>query len=277
MAGTNINFQPNVNNSSVVLAAQPSEMGVREMSSLEIAELTGKQHSNVMRDIRALLDQGVNQINFELVDYTDKKGEKRSMYNLTKKGSLILASGYNAVLREKIIDRWEAIETGQATPMYQAVQQSKKSDTKKVTPSKKRVEAFGAWISMLDSTMKLDDFSKYMLIKKEGELLMFPVPDAPVCEAPVDNLTNLLQANNVMNGNKPMKAHAFHEILVDKGYMRKIPRSKSNGKADKYYSFTDKGLKFGINRWDEHSSSPKSRDYFFIDKFPELLKELGLI
>lgn len=276
MTTLNLNNQPNVNNSSVVLAAQPSEMGVREMSSLEIAELTGKQHSNVMRDIRALLDQGVNQINFELVDYTDKKGEKRSMYNLTKKGSLILASGYNAVLREKIIDRWESIETGQATPMYQVVQQSKESDTKKVTPSKKRVEAFGAWVTMLSSAMNLDEYSKYMLIKQEGEQLMFPVPEAPVCEAPVDNLTNLLNAHNVMNGNKPMKAHAFHVLLVNKGYMREIPRAKSNGKPDNYYSFTDKGLKFGINRWDKYSSSPKSKDYFFIDKFIDLLKELNL-
>lgn len=82
-----------------------------KMSSLEIAGITGKAHSNVMRDIRSLLEQGVNQINFEAVEYTDKKGEKRPCYNLTKKGCLILASGYDAKLREKIIDRWEELET----------------------------------------------------------------------------------------------------------------------------------------------------------------------
>lgn len=80
------------------------------MTSQEIAQITGKQHSNVMRDIRNLLGQGVNQINFELVEYEDAKGEKRPMYLLTKKGCLILASGYDAVLREKIIDRWEELE-----------------------------------------------------------------------------------------------------------------------------------------------------------------------
>lgn len=81
------------------------------MSSIEIAELTSKQHSNVMRDIRNLLEQGVSQINFELAEYSDNQGKPRPCYNLTKKGCLILASGYDAKLREKIIDRWEELET----------------------------------------------------------------------------------------------------------------------------------------------------------------------
>ena len=61
------------------------------MSSLEIAELTGKQHAHVMRDIRNLLEQGVSQSEFQ-----DNQGKPRPCYNLTKKGCLILASGYNA-------------------------------------------------------------------------------------------------------------------------------------------------------------------------------------
>ena len=80
------------------------------MTSLEISEVTGRQHYNVMRDIRNILDQGVNERNFALVKYTDKKGEQRPMYVLTKKGCIILASGYDAVLREKIINRWEELE-----------------------------------------------------------------------------------------------------------------------------------------------------------------------
>lgn len=78
------------------------------MTSLEIAEVTGKQHAHVMRDIRSILSQGVNQSNFGLVKYKDKKGEMRDMYRLTPKGCLILASGYDAALREKIIERYRA-------------------------------------------------------------------------------------------------------------------------------------------------------------------------
>lgn len=83
----------------------------KTMSSLEIAEITGKQHKHVMRDIRNLLEQGVAQSNFGLGSYKDRNNQERPCYNLTKKGSLILASGYDALLRERIIDRWEALET----------------------------------------------------------------------------------------------------------------------------------------------------------------------
>lgn len=80
------------------------------MTSLEIAELSGKQHQHVMRDIRALLEQGVDASNFGLTSYTDKSNRQSPMYRLTKKGCLILASGYDALLREKIINRWEELE-----------------------------------------------------------------------------------------------------------------------------------------------------------------------
>ncbi len=81
------------------------------MSSLQIAELTGKRHDAILRDVRNLLEQGVNAHNFVEVEYMDKKGESRPCFQLTKTGCLILASGYNALLREKIINRWIELET----------------------------------------------------------------------------------------------------------------------------------------------------------------------
>lgn len=82
----------------------------KEISSLEIAEITGKRHSDVLRDVRNLIEQGANERNFALVEYKDKKGEIRPCYRLTPKGCLILASGYDVVLREKIINRLEELE-----------------------------------------------------------------------------------------------------------------------------------------------------------------------
>ena len=82
------------------------------ITSKEIADITGKLHYNVVRDINKLLQQleYKDELNFEAVEYIDAKGEKRPMYNLSKKGSLCLASGYNAKLRMAIINRWEELE-----------------------------------------------------------------------------------------------------------------------------------------------------------------------
>lgn len=83
------------------------------MSSLQIAELTGKAHSNVMRDIRNILEQLEDRgaFNFELTSYIDKSNRESPCYQLTKKDCLLLASGYDANLRAKIINRWEELET----------------------------------------------------------------------------------------------------------------------------------------------------------------------
>lgn len=88
------------------------------MTSLEIAEVTGKQHAHIMRDIRKLLEQGVSESNFGLTSYRQAQPNGGSkdvpMYQLTKKGCLILASGYDALLREKIINRWKNWKTKSA-------------------------------------------------------------------------------------------------------------------------------------------------------------------
>lgn len=98
------------------------------MSSLQIAELTNKQHAHVMRDIRSLLEQGVQESNFGLsyiIRELPNGGSKQEpYYNLTKKGCLILASGYNALLREKIIDRWAELETAVALNVPQTYSQA---------------------------------------------------------------------------------------------------------------------------------------------------------
>lgn len=92
------------------------------LTSLEIAEITGKQHAHVMRDIRSLLSQGVSESNFGLSSRKQPQpnGGYKDIpcFNLTPKGCLILASGYDALLREKIINRLEEYEKGRR-PSYQ--------------------------------------------------------------------------------------------------------------------------------------------------------------
>lgn len=84
-----------------------------KMTSIEIAELTGKRHSDVMRDTRTLIEQGaINERRFALVNYTDKKGEDRPMFTLDFNATMTLITGYDAVRRSKVIDRWADLERG---------------------------------------------------------------------------------------------------------------------------------------------------------------------
>lgn len=55
------------------------------MSSLEIAELTGKRHDAILRDIRNLLNQGVNAHNFVEVNTPIKRVRKDLVMNLQRK------------------------------------------------------------------------------------------------------------------------------------------------------------------------------------------------
>ncbi|MCO8017491.1 phage regulatory protein/antirepressor Ant [Brevundimonas diminuta] len=94
--------------------------GIQTMSSLEIAELTGKRHAHVIRDIRKMLAD-LNQPKTGSVDfqgsYRDAKGETRECFNLPKRESLILVSGYSVELRAAIIDRWEELERAARRPV----------------------------------------------------------------------------------------------------------------------------------------------------------------
>ena len=82
------------------------------MTSLEIAELTGKQHKNVMQAIRNMEPawEKVNGLKFQLVEYKDAKGELRPCYQLTKTECLYIATKFNDEARAKLVLRWQELE-----------------------------------------------------------------------------------------------------------------------------------------------------------------------
>lgn len=83
------------------------------MSSREIAELTGKQHGNVMRDIRVMLEELMNSnLNpcVKSTTYIGKDGRTYDQYELDKETTLCLVAGYDATLRMRIIKRWMELE-----------------------------------------------------------------------------------------------------------------------------------------------------------------------
>ena len=90
---------------------QNEENGQR-MTSLEIAELTGKQHNDLMKAIRKMEPAWVKiaQGNFSLGSYIDKNGQLRPCYSLTKIECLYIATKFNDEARARLVLRWQELE-----------------------------------------------------------------------------------------------------------------------------------------------------------------------
>jgi phage antirepressor YoqD-like protein len=87
------------------------------MSSLEIAELTGKRHSDVLEAIRNMEPawEKVAQRKFPLGSYSDKNNQSRPCYYLDKRECLYIATKFNDEARAKLVIRWEELERKNAS------------------------------------------------------------------------------------------------------------------------------------------------------------------
>lgn len=83
------------------------------MSSRELAELTGKQHQHVKRDIERMLKElELDASNFGRI-YTDRLNRSQTEYRLDRDHTDCLLTGYSAPLRLKVIRRWRELEAQQ--------------------------------------------------------------------------------------------------------------------------------------------------------------------
>ena len=109
------------------------------MSSLDIAELTGKRHDNVMEDIRKMLEE----LDFRAPDFsgTQKYGNNntREIFNLPKRECFILVSGYSITMRTAIIDRWQVLEQQVALPKPEAKRTAKQLASDRLWENKARL------------------------------------------------------------------------------------------------------------------------------------------
>lgn len=236
--------------------------GEERITSLEIAEMANKRHSDVMRSIRNMEKAWlqVNGRNFALVDYQDQKGEYRPCYSLTKKESLYIATKFDDVMRAKLINRWEELENKhreQVQAEQMKPQQSFLQD--KLTVAN--------WV--MDS-LRYSDAARLQLVSQIAEPYGVPVPDyvhAP--NGASHAVSELLKERDV-----ELSAIKFNKLALAAGLLEEKTRKGAHGKVHKYYSVTEKGLEYALN--DIYKDVPgQTIPKWYDNKFVEVLEIIG--
>jgi Rha family phage regulatory protein len=105
-----------------------NELEQKYLNSREVAEMVGKDHSDLLKDIRRYTEY-LNEGNFPLVEYfkedtyKDAKGETRNCYMISKKGCEFIAHKMTgqkgAIFTAKYIERFHEMQDALQKPMTQ--------------------------------------------------------------------------------------------------------------------------------------------------------------
>jgi hypothetical protein len=89
----------------------------KTMTSREIAELTEKQHSHVMRDITTMLEALEKDVSTFGGIFLDAYKREQPMFRLPYDETICLLTGYDVKARMKVIKRWQELEQPTVSPV----------------------------------------------------------------------------------------------------------------------------------------------------------------
>ena len=153
------------------------------MSSLEIAELTGKDHAKVLIDIRKMFDElGILTSDFSTVRKV--RGKEYDVFNLPKRETIILVSGYSVAMRAAIVDRWQELEAKELL-----------EDERKASRQQARLEAPLMTKALQDARARLGKESPPHVFSNDYDMIYRIVLGLPAkkykAEQGIDDKTNL--------------------------------------------------------------------------------------
>lgn len=233
----------------------------RTMSSVDIAEMTGKRHSDVMRSIRAmeLTWIKISERKFASASYKDEQGKPRPMYLLDYRECMYIATKFNDEARAKLILRWDELEKEDRAKESNALPNPTDSGAAHT------IHELIEWVGALQRLGGADKALTLELMKKIAEEKGLPMVDIPVSteNTPAEKrpciekltpspakekdkckivrkaytLTDLLKIHG-----KKYTAAQFNQLLIEKGFME--IRYKN---GEPYKAIALKGLKYGVN------------------------------
>ena len=81
----------------------------KTMSSRDIAELTNKEHKNVLRVIRELVDGQILDAQNEPLKF-EYRGQQFDYYELNKRDSMVVVARLSPEFMAAVVDRWQELE-----------------------------------------------------------------------------------------------------------------------------------------------------------------------
>ena len=236
------------------------------MTSLEIAEVTGKRHSDVLEAIRNMEAawKKVAQRKFPLGSYKDANNQDRPCCILNKTECLYVATKFNDEARAKLVLRWEELE------IKHREQVQAKMQAEQVKPQQSFLQDKLTVANWVMDSLRYSDAARLQLVSQIAEPYGVPVPDyvhAP--NGASHAVSELLKERGVV-----LSAIKFNKMALAAGLLEEKTRKGTHGKVHKYYSVTEKGLEYALN--DIYKDVPgQTIPKWYDNKFEEVLEIIG--
>lgn len=228
------------------------------ITSLEVTEMIGKRHDNLLSDIREYIKE-FSLLNFKERDYFiestyKSRGKEYPCYNITKKGCEFIAHKLTGIkgteFTVKYIDRFHDMED--------YIQKDNRSN----------IEQGIAVVKFIADDLRVSESSRLYMYENYCKDVGIPTGFLPKYE---DNggrercsATTLLERNDC-----EIKTAKFNQLLIAAGYMELKERPTSKGGTKEYKALTDKGLKYGVNLI-SNKNQKECQPYYYADTFMEL-------
>ena len=239
------------------------------MSSREIADLAGKEHKNVMADIRNMLEElQITSAEFS-ANLPDTYGRPQPVFLLPKRETLILVSGYNVELRAKIIDRWQEIEQLISTTPPPAISETVQIELMFAETAARMLN--------VSSSGKLGMLQTIRDLHGLPNLLPRYAIDAPSDAVDGSSRPTYSATEGLKALGAGISAKAFNQLLESHGLLQKMsrPSTKAPDKQKEFWVVTSRGLLYGKNIVDPRCQR-ETQPHWFQSRFKELLSAVGL-
>ena len=238
------------------------------MSSREIANVTGKRHANVKRDIAAMLKElELDVLSFEYI-YLDGQNREQVEYMLDREHTDCLLTGYSAPMRMKVIRRWRELEQQRGAREQVLLNGTKVVGEIAIMECFTRLlkPAASCQMAMLTKIAQNNGLDPKFL----PGYAVDADPDATGGSSmPTKAVTSLIKENGISS-----TAAAFNRALAAHGFLKTMTRVNSKRETVEFWGVTDKGLKYGKNL-----TSPQcpreTQPHWYVDRFLELAGLIG--